>query len=243
MDIRKGGFEVIRKEDRSPVTLADDTSNRILMHRLSVFDFPVISEESPIAPYSERQHWEYYWCVDPLDGTKEFIHEQDEFAINVALMQNNQPIFGVLALPAKKELYYGGEQIGVFKSGFENTGPDFLNKRYEIEPETLARPFTAVVSRSHLNKQTLDHIEGMKIIHPDLQVKRAGSSTKFCLLLENKADIYPRYSPCMEWDTAAGDALIRATGKGIFQLNSTERIVYNKPNLTNPSFIARTYTR
>jgi 3'(2'), 5'-bisphosphate nucleotidase len=237
--IRNSGFKVDQKSDLSPVTEADELANAIITKDLKQLDWPIMSEESAIPNYTERKLWTRYWCVDPLDGTKEFIHNRNEFAVNIALIENNQPVLGILALPASEKLYWGGPDLGVFQTSFDQYVGNPLNSNYQLNPFDGTRAFAAVVSRSHLNKQTLDHIEGMKIIHPDIEVIRAGSSTKFCELLENRADVYPRFSPCMEWDTAAGDALMRAVGKGVFTLNSQERIRYNKQSLINPSFIVR----
>ncbi|MCC5905219.1 MAG: 3'(2'),5'-bisphosphate nucleotidase CysQ [Balneolaceae bacterium] len=225
----KEEIDVVQKENNSPLTKADLAAHHVIADGLKDLtpDIPILSEEGGIAGYSSRKNWKKYWLVDPLDGTKEFIKKNGEFTVNIALIEDNIPVFGVVYIPAKSITYYGKKGEGSFK-----IDADGKKARIFSEIPNLNKPLTVVASRSHgsdnLEEQLLSYgvTVGEKI--------PAGSSLKFCLVAEGKADIYPRMGPTMEWDTAAGDAVFRFSGK------NGERpspITYNKPDLRNSGFI------
>lgn len=222
-------FDMEQKDDLSPLTRADKRGHEVIMQHLLKTRLPMLSEEGKSIPYADRVKWEYFWMVDPLDGTKEFIKRNGEFTVNIALIHNGDPILGVVAVPVANEIYYGGIDFGVTlkKDGVETQ----LETR---KPADLEQPGLRVVaSRSHLNEETENFINSLTA--PTTVSK--GSSLKFMLLVTGKANVYPRFAPTMEWDTAAADALVRAIGLGVYQHQSTDLLQYNKENLLNPYFV------
>ncbi len=237
-------FEVEQKADHSPLTIADRKSNDIIMEYLKNTPYPVISEETKIIAYEERKNWPVVWIVDPLDGTKEFIKRNGEFTVNIALTYEGRPALGVVYIPVKKILYYGTLRNGAFRiDGISCSGDiDFgtLNTRatrLPLKRENAA--YVVVASRSHMSKETETFIQNLRQQHPDIQLTSIGSSIKICLVAEGTADIYPRFAPTMEWDTAAGHAIVRATGKELYQQDEKTPLIYNKENLLNPWFIVK----
>jgi len=232
------------KLDGSPLTLADKISNEIILDGIkSISNYPIISEENKEIPYEIRKNWEKFWLVDPLDGTKEFLKKNGEFTINIALIHTGKPVLGVVYAPAKNLLYFASQE-GAFK--MENNSNLLRLHLDDISPSGKLR---AVVSRSHLNAETLTFLEFLrKQLNKDLEEISIGSSLKICYIAEGKADIYPRFSPTMEWDTAAAHAILHFSGGKLVMLNkninSLEKIfqsselVYNKKSLKNPPFIA-----
>jgi 3'(2'), 5'-bisphosphate nucleotidase len=222
------------------LTIADSQAHQLITAILAPSQLPLISEEGIHPPYAERKHWKSYWLVDPLDGTKEFIKRNDEFTVNIALMADNQPVAGIIYAPVSKEIHVGIVGKGAWKMSHLQP-PYQLNqlihqgKRLPIDNKVHA--YTVTVSRSYINQATQVYIESMKEHHPDLEIIRRGSSLKYCLIAEGAADCYPRFGPTMEWDSAAGHALVKAVGKNIFRMDQQTEIIYNKENLTNPSFI------
>ncbi|MGY5352973.1 3'(2'),5'-bisphosphate nucleotidase CysQ [Wenyingzhuangia sp. IMCC45533] len=220
------GVEV--KNDNSPLTQADLISNKILTDGLTKYQYPILSEESKKVPYKDRKDWKGFWCVDPIDGTKEFIKKTGEFTINIAFLENNVPVFGIVYVPVIDKLYVGGK----------NLLPFCLDRGQKIILKNrLKHQFTnniAIASKSHINKETKDYI---KTLGEDVALISMGSSLKFMLIAEGKANIYPRFVPTMEWDTAASHAILSALGYSIKTVENVE-LVYNKKNLLNPSFIA-----
>lgn len=219
-------ISVRSKSDDSPVTLADLRSHEILvegLERLSP-DIAVVSEESADS-LSYRQQKKCYWLLDPLDGTKEFIAKNGDFTVNVALIDGEQVVFGLVFLPVTGELYVGGKSIGAWKGlqgGF---------RALSVDPP--GHPLRIMASKSHLNPQTqaiVDRYESPILL-------QAGSSLKFCRIAEGLADLYPRLAPTCEWDTAAAQAVLEGAGGGVYQLTG-ESLVYSKPEVLNPSFIA-----
>lgn len=222
-------FDMEQKDDLSPLTKADKKGHEVIMQHLLKTRLPVLSEEGKSIPYADRVKWEYFWMVDPLDGTKEFIKRNGEFTVNIALIYNGVPVLGVVAVPVANEIYYGGIDFGVTlkKDGVETQ----LETRKSV---SLQQPDLRVVaSRSHMSEETEQFINGLK--NPTTVSK--GSSLKFLLLVTGEADVYPRFAPTMEWDTAAADALVRAIGLGVYQHESTDLLQYNKENLLNPYFL------
>lgn len=221
--------EVITKEDDSPLTKADLAAHHIIVDALKKIDpeTPVISEESGIPDYSERKKWSEFWLVDPLDGTKEFIKKNGEFTVNIALIKNNKPVLGVVYVPAFDVLYYAEESIGSFKRVGENKAEKLTSNPFEAPGKARI-----VVSRSHGDDKTVK-----KLAKIGIEVSEevpSGSSIKFCLVAEGKADLYPRLGPTMEWDTAAADAVYRYSG---INGEKYSPLVYNKESLKNPYFL------
>jgi 3'(2'), 5'-bisphosphate nucleotidase len=238
LTVRKAGFNVITKSDHSPVTDADYAADRAIQEHLSPLGIPLLSEEVEV-PKAERQSWNTYWCIDPLDGTREFAAGRDEFAVNIALMQNNEPVQGIIALPPTRTVYFTHDEQAFRSSWDADINVEQLIKRAQPLPgPDYSKPWIATVSRSYLDEETIAYLNHLRKTHPKLEVVRSGSALKFCRLLEGTAHIYPRFAPCMEWDTAAGHALVRAVGLDVFQLNHVP-LAYNKNSLLNPDFIVR----
>ena len=235
-------FEIEKKADNSPLTIADRKAHEIISRFLIKTPFPVLSEEGKHLPYSERQAWNTLWIVDPLDGTKEFIKRNGEFTVNIALVHNSVPVLGVIYLPVKKELYFAEDSIGAYKltdiTELQGTTLDVLMKTAVRLPSVQRHDkFVVVASRSHLSPETETYIEKIKLEHTEVELISSGSSIKICLVAEGKADVYPRFAPTMEWDTAAGHAIARAAGMEMYQAGKDEPLCYNKEDLLNPWFI------
>jgi len=230
-----GSFESDLKPGEFPSTIADKRAHRIITEHLDKTNLPVLSEEGMNIDFKERRNWEYFWMIDPLDGTKEFIHKNGEFTINIALIKQNIPVAGVIYVPISDTLYHGSTETGIYKNekGKRIQFPPLL-KRNQFTDILQKKQTTITVSRSHPSPQTNDFIKKFK----NVSIKSMGSSLKFMLLLENEADIYPRFGTTMEWDTAAAHAILNAANMGIYQSNLKSELVYNKPDLKNPFFIA-----
>ncbi|WP_121666115.1 3'(2'),5'-bisphosphate nucleotidase CysQ [Mesonia aquimarina] len=222
-------FDVEQKQDDSPLTRADKLANQAITKRLQETDFPILSEEGAKIPYEERKDWEYFWMVDPLDGTKEFIKQNGEFTVNIALIHKNEPILGVVYAPALDKIYFGGKGLGAYRS--ENMDPQDQLKLIKHEKG----PTRIVASRSHLNKDTEDYINQFK----EAETVSMGSSLKFMLLADSEADIYPRFAPTMEWDTAAAHAVLKGLDLEVMSMEDDKPLRYNKENLLNPYFLVK----
>ncbi len=222
-------FQVNLKDDNSPLTLADKKSHVAIEELLKETGIPILSEEGKSIPYAVRKDWKYFWLIDPLDGTKEFIKRNGEFTVNIALIENQTPILGVVAVPVTCEVYYSSRGSGAFIKR-----PDFVSPISRRTPADLSnKGLRIVASRSHMNEETATFIGSLD--SPELI--SAGSSLKFMLLAMGNADVYPRFAPTMEWDTAAAHAVVREVGLNVFQQNTMNQMVYNKPDLLNPYFI------
>ena len=220
-----------RKADDSPLTIADKKSHNTIIDFLKDTDIDIISEESKSIEYQERKNWEEYWLIDPLDGTKEFIKKNGEFTVNIALIKNNKPHLGIVYCPVKKILYWNDNDKKVFKREKEETRE--IKKRKPInENEEGLR---VVVSRSHMSEETSEYVN--KLTRPELI--SCGSSLKFLYIADNKADIYPRFGPTMEWDTAAAHSILNALEIHVINLDTGRELSYNKENLLNPYFIIK----
>lgn len=220
-----------KKADDSPLTIADKRSHNTIMDYLKDTDIDIISEESKSIEYQERKNWEEYWLIDPLDGTKEFIKKNGEFTVNIALIKNNKPHLGIVYCPVKKILYWNDNDKKVFKREKEETHE--IKKRKPInENEEGLR---IVVSRSHMSEETSEYVN--KLTRPELI--SCGSSLKFLYIADNKADIYPRFGPTMEWDTAAAHSILNALEIHVINLDTGRELSYNKENLLNPYFIIK----
>ena len=219
--------DVREKDDRSPVTLADEVAHGILVEGLRRIDptTPVVSEEAAAADFETRRGWNRFWLVDPLDGTKEFIKRRAEFTVNVGLIENGEPVFGVVEAPALDLVYWAAKGAGAWRE--EKGGP--AERIYSTSPAP-GTPLTVVESLSHPSAELEEYL---KTIPVGRRVK-AGSSLKFCWVAEGRADVYPRLGPTMEWDVAAGDCVFRQSGR---EGERPSPLTYNKPDLRNPSFV------
>lgn len=238
-------FNIEMKEDNSPLTLADKASNSIIVDGVKDFGIPVLSEESPEISWEIRKDWERYWLIDPLDGTKEFIKRNDEFTVNIALIENSEPILGVVYLPVLKQLYFALKDYGAYKLEKveqkdlnEEDFEQLLKKSMKLPDHRKGEGIRVVASRSHLSQETEDFIRELKGKGEKIDLVPAGSSLKLCLIAEGKADVYPRMGPTMEWDIAAGHVIINESGGSVLKLDDTP-LNYNKPELLNPWFIAK----
>ena len=222
-------IEVVDKEDDSPLTKADLAAHHIIVDALAEIDpdTPVISEESGVPGYEERKNWNKFWIVDPLDGTKEFIKKNGEFTVNIALIDEGEPVLGVVYIPAKDVLYYAEKGKGSYKVEDGNKPQRILSKAAD-----LSEALTVIQSRSHGSDSLKDDLKKKGITMKD-SVK-AGSSLKFCLVAEGKADIYPRMGPTMEWDVAAGDCVYRNSAE---EGQHYSPLTYNKKDLLNSGFL------
>ncbi len=229
LDYYSEDVEVVKKDDNSPLTKADLAAHKIIVNALKEMDpdTPVISEESGVPDFEERSEWTKFWIVDPLDGTKEFIKKNDEFTVNIALIDDGKPVMGVVYIPAADVTYFASREKGAFKQ-IGNETPI----RIFSEPGSKDRRLKAVQSRSHGSDTLIKDLAQKGIdVHETIP---AGSSLKFCLVAEGKADIYPRMGPTMEWDVAAGDCVYRYSAeKG----EHSSPLSYNKADLKNGSFL------
>lgn len=218
-------FEIEIKSDRSPLTIADKRSHERITEILKSSSLPILSEEGKEIPYSERSKWDLFWMVDPIDGTKEFIKRNGEFTVNIALIKGQEPVLGVVLVPVSEEVYWGKSGYGAFKDGkkIRVNSYSFKDSRLKV-----------VASRSHLNDETRTFIDNL---HDPVIISK-GSSLKLLLVAEGEADVYPRYAPTMEWDTAAAHAILKEAGGRIVDRDDNE-LMYNKKDLLNSHFICQ----
>lgn len=246
LKIYKRDFEVEYKNDHSPVTEADKVSSKIIVDHLKDLEFPILSEEETEVPFSERKNWKALWVVDPLDGTKEFIRKNDEFTINIGFVSDGKPVFGIIYIPVTGEIFYGGKRLGAFKLKKEDFDesiflPEENNYQLNSDFADIAKKESIVLagSRSHSSKETEAFINELYAKYNDLKFIKIGSAIKFCRLAEGKIDMYPRFQACMEWDTAAGHAILQGLGKDVLRVYDGKPLVYNKKDLLSPYFIAQ----
>lgn len=229
--------KVMIKEDQSPLTNADIDSNDIIYSGLSKIDtsIPIISEES-FVDWQTRKKWNKYWLIDPLDGTKEFVNKNDEFTVNIALIENNKPVLGVIYIPALSSLYFASQNYGSYKL-YCPSNLDSLNGSVKIQVNKKKNSDHLVVigSRSHSNK---DFKVWVKENIKNYELIKKGSSIKFCYIADGNADLYPRFGPTSEWDIAAGHIILTEAGGSIFSIDNEEIVYNNKENILNPYFIA-----
>ena len=242
MKIYQNDFVVEYKDDNSPLTMADQKCNDIINSYLKNTEYPIISEENKQNTYDERKEWETCWIVDPLDGTKEFVKRNGEFTVNIALVKNGKPLLGVIYVPDTKILYYADVQKGLtFKcvlNSHEEKVEELSSKAILIQPNTRSKDKIKVVgSRSHMSAETEEFVVSLKEDYDNVEIVSKGSSLKFCLVAEGNADVYPRFAPTMEWDTAAGQAICEAVGLKVISKETNEPLLYNKENLLNPWFL------
>ncbi|MFT2793914.1 3'(2'),5'-bisphosphate nucleotidase CysQ [Serratia sp. T13T92] len=226
---QQGDLGVTTKEDDSPLTLADIAAHQIIVDRLKEIypNLPILSEEAPKQDFEERQFWDSYWLIDPLDGTKEFVKQNGEFTVNIALIQNKVPILGVVYAPVLDICYFSLEGLGSFKQ-VGHGAPKLIQVQIQGEGNSIK----VVASRSHSDEKTVSLLQKLG----NCECLSMGSSLKLCLVAEGAAHFYPRFAPTMEWDTAAAHAVVLGAGGVVWDLNRAP-LVYNKSNLLNPSFI------
>jgi len=231
LSVYDGEIEVEVKDDKSPLTAADKASHQVIIAGLQQHfpDIPVLSEEGAVIPYAERRQWSRFWCVDPLDGTKEFIKRNGEFTVNIALIENGRPVAGVVYVPVQDKLFYGSLQAGAWR--LEAGGKP---EKIRVRKADHEKGLTVVMSRSHPSPELEAYLKNLKVA----KTMPVGSSLKLCVVAEGLADLYPRLGPTMEWDTAAGHAVVEAAGGTVVQPNG-EALVYNKEDLLNPYFIVK----
>ena len=227
---------VQKKSDNSPLTKADLASNAVIVDGLEKHfpDIPIISEENKNKSYDERRHWNTVWIVDPLDGTKEFIKRNGEFTVNIALVKDGKPILGVVYVPATETLYYGSQGQGAWKEDRQGNRSKLGNTKGHYS--TLGE-VTVVASRSHLSEAVETFVENLRTSGKNVTFLSAGSSLKFCLVAEGKADVYPRLAPTMEWDTAAAQAVCLEAGRRVVRYEDKKDLTYNREDMLNPWFI------
>ncbi len=236
MEIYNRDFAIEYKDDKSPLTEADIKSNEIICQALEKAypDIQLLSEENKAEEYEVRKNWDYFWLIDPIDGTKEFIKKNGEFTVNIALIHNNTPILGVVYAPVLSDMYKAKKGEGAFKNGQKL--PLVVNETPEISLRVVA-------SKSHLSEETQSFIDEVAKETEHIEQVSKGSSLKLVMVAEGSADIYPRMAPTMEWDTAAADAIVREAGKMTYQYKAEskkqEPLEYNKENLLNPWFIVK----
>ena len=264
LDVYKQDFDVSYKEDRSPLTLADQRSHNIIVDHLtdpSVKNLPILSEEGKDIPFEQRSEWEYFWLIDPLDGTKEFIKRNGEFTVNIALIYQHRPILGVIYAPVNNVFYFASEGLGSFKLKNDNVFELLDGKTSEINRDSVLKEIikhsdklpcydtpldthdsqlVIVGSRSHPSREFEAFVKTMRKKHAKVEVISSGSSLKLCLVAEGRADIYPRLGPTMEWDTAAGQAIVEQANGSVLNYETGEPLQYNKKNLLNSWFIVKT---
>lgn len=232
MSIYAKDFSVEVKEDDSPLTLADKASNDLIVQRLQQLtpDIPIISEESRQLPYSVRKEWTVCWVVDPLDGTKEFIKRNGEFTVNIALVQDGRPVLGVVYIPVEQVTYAAcpGKAIKIDRAGVVTP--------LQVVPPVAGETIVVMGSRSHSTPEVTAYVEQLKLAYGEVVFQSAGSSLKFCRIAEGKAHRYPRLGPTMEWDTAAGHAVVLEAGGKVTIAGTDKPLSYNKENLLNPFF-------
>jgi len=235
-------FDVEMKSDNSPLTNADKAAHKVIAKALETTNIPLLSEEGKSIPFETRKNWKYMWIVDPLDGTKEFIKHNDEFTVNIALVHNGTPVLGVVYCPPLKWMYFAAENgLGAWKSVVDSYDAidveKVIKEAVKLPVIDADRKFTVVASRSHMSPETAEFIDELKQKHGDLELISKGSSLKLCQVAEGSADIYPRFAPTSEWDTAAAHALVSISGGQVIHAITRKPVVYNKEDILNPWFI------
>ena len=251
----EGGWDVEEKADKSPLTRADREAHEVIVEVLEREspDVPILSEEGAHLPFETRRGWQRLWVVDPLDGTKEFLSRNGEFTVNIALVEDGTPVLGVVAVPALDTWYVAAAGGGAFRVSRDEldqaaTAGDPLGslaaRTTRLEAGSANGAAARVVaSRSHLNAETEAFVEKLRARHGEVELVQAGSAVKLCRVAEGAADYYPRLAPTMEWDTAAGDAVVREAGGRVLEAAADGRsdgapLLYNKEDLHNPYFVA-----
>jgi len=228
MKIYKKDFKIEYKDDKSPLTQADTKANEIICQKLKELypNIPIMSEENKQTEYELRKKWEYYWCIDPIDGTKEFIKKNGEFTVNIALIYKDTPVLGVVYASVLDDIYYAKQGLGAFKN------------ETKLPIKRTDNKYVIVASKSHMSDETQNYIDTIETKKEKVLISK-GSSLKLCLVAEGLADIYPRLAPTMEWDTAAAHAVVLESGKKVVEFETGSTLKYNKEDLLNPWFVVK----
>jgi 3'(2'), 5'-bisphosphate nucleotidase len=251
LEVYRSEMEVEYKADLSPLTLADRRSHDIIAGRLQTTGIPILSEEGRSIPHTQRSGWRRLWIVDPLDGTKEFVKRLGEFTINIALVEDRRPTLGAIFVPVKNVLYFGRLEDGSFRldsaeliaalaSSSEHADARSALERLRTHSRKLPvdreahAAFVIVGSRSHATPELHAYVDQERRERGEVQFISAGSSLKYCLVAEGRADVYPRLGPTMEWDTAAGQVIAEAAGARVARHDTGQPLMYNKEDLLNP---------
>jgi 3'(2'), 5'-bisphosphate nucleotidase len=235
-----GAFDIELKGDNSPLTRADTASHNVIMSYLKPTGIAVLSEEGRDISYKERKDWKQLWIVDPIDGTKEFIKRNGEFTVNIALIENQRPIIGIIFVPVTGELYFSSKEMGAFKVtvDLENYDVDMIiSNGNKLPLEREDKTFTIVASRSHMSPETEAYVQEMRDIHGEVHLISKGSSLKLCMVAQGVADCYPRFAPTMEWDTAAGQAICEHADFRVIDWSTKKTMLYNREELLNNFFL------
>jgi 3'(2'), 5'-bisphosphate nucleotidase len=235
-----GDFGIEVKADNSPLTLADQAANKVIIEALKEMEYPILSEEGSSIEYKDRKNWKKFWLVDPLDGTKEFIKKNGEFTINIAFVEDGRATVGFVYAPILKDFYLGINNMTALKFSLDagEQIKELPSNAQIIKVQKPDREIMVVASRSHFNEETKTFIDQLKKEYSKVDFISKGSSLKLCLVAEGSANIYPRFGPTMEWDTAAAHAVVTAAGGQVLKPDGTE-LFYNKEDLLNPFFIVR----
>jgi len=237
-----GDFDIEIKGDNSPLTKADKVAHNVIVSSLEQTGIPVLSEEGKEMSFEERKDWSQLWIVDPIDGTKEFIKRNGEFTVNIALIENQVPIAGVIFAPVLGDLYFSEIGVGSFKVKIDldnyNMERDLL-KADKLPLEREDKTFTVVASRSHMSPETEVYVQEMREEYGEVNLISKGSSLKLCMVAEGTADCYPRFAPTMEWDTAAGQAVCEHAGFRVIDWVTKEKMRYNREKLLNNWFLVK----
>lgn len=245
LEVYKTDFSVEHKADNTPVTLADRAASNRIITMLSPSQIPSISEEEPMADYQTRKLWKRVWIIDPLDGTKEFIKKNGEFTVNIALIENQKPVIGVIFAPVMERLYFASTETGSYLR--EHTGDlqqadslaALIQTSQKLPLHKPPRNYTMVASRSHLSHEINLRLSQLKSIYGQIDLIHAGSSIKQCWVAEGRAHEYSRLGTTMEWDTAAGQCILEQSGNCLNTFDGNIPLVYNKEFPENPYFIAK----
>jgi 3'(2'), 5'-bisphosphate nucleotidase len=242
LKVYKKDFKVDFKSDNTPLTLADKISNDCICSYLEKLnqkliqegsikknDVCIISEESKNLEYKKRKEKKWSWLIDPIDGTKEFVKKNGQFTINIGLAENGIPVFGIVSIPVKNEIFYGAKDLGSFKLFNNEKTTLLINKNKNFQDENIK----VVASSSHMNEDTKKYMENFK----NPEIVNVGSSIKLLWIAENKAHIYPRLAYTSEWDTCASHAIVKYAGGNVIDYKTMEELQYNKEDLLNPFFI------
>jgi 3'(2'), 5'-bisphosphate nucleotidase len=250
LNIYETDFFVETKSDNTPVTLADKAASDSIILALTSTNIPIISEEEAILDYEIRKNWSHVWLVDPLDGTKEFVKRNGEFTVNIAFIENKQPVIGVIYSPVSKDLYFASVNYGSFKVDGQtiiketstnriNLVENLMELGIKLPIQKLPKTYTVVASRSHLSKEINQQIDKLKNLYGEVDVINVGSSIKQCWVAEGRAHEYLRLGTTMEWDTAAGQCILEQSGSQLLDLDTNLPMRYNKENMKNSFFIAK----
>lgn len=240
LEVYNRDFSVEYKDDASPLTEADRVAHRLIEQGLSDFsNLPLLSEEGKMIPFAERKSWSRFWMLDPIDGTKEFIKKNGEFTVNLALVENGFPVMGIVYAPAIFEIFWGISGEGAFKGDVLPETGELSNARSLPLALFAGSDIRVVASRSHMDESTQAFIDELAGRFSSVETCSFGSSLKLCRVAEGFAQVYPRLGPTMEWDTAAADAVVRASGGAVLDFETRMPLTYNKENLLNPHFIVQ----